>query len=84
MAVGDTKAALEDSSTRYSGPRRNFIGARMHCRLSKKELAELNGHLREIEKMLSRPPTTRESSPDDTFISLTLALMPLRNREVKS
>jgi predicted transcriptional regulator len=84
MAVGDMKTALEDSSVRYSGPQRNFIGVRMHCRLSKTELAELNRHLREIEKMLSRPPTTPEPSPSDTFISLTMALMPLPNREVQS
>ncbi len=84
MAAGDMKAALEDSSARYSGPQRNFIGARMHCRLSKTELAELNRHLRHIEKMLSRVPTSREPSRHDTFISLTLALMPLRNREVRS
>jgi predicted transcriptional regulator len=84
MAVGDMKAALEDSSARYSGPQRNFLGARAHCRLSKTELAELNRHLRHIEKMLSRAPTTREPSRHDTFISLTLALMPLRKREVQS
>ena len=56
MAVGDMKAAFKDSSACYSGPQRNFVGARMHCRLSKTELAELNGHLREIEKMLSHAP----------------------------
>ena len=84
MAVGDMKAALEDSSARFSSPQRNFLGGRFHCRLSRAELAELNRHLRHIEKMLSRPPTTLEPSPHDTFVSLTLALMPLRNREVQS
>ena len=84
MAVGDMKAAFEDESVRASGPRRNFIGGRFHCRLTREELAELNRHLRHIEKMLSRPPSTAEPSPHDTFISLTLALMPLRKREVPS
>ena len=84
MAVGDMKAALEDSSTRDSGPQRNFLGGRFHCRLSKADLAELNRHLRAIEKMLSRAPKTHKLSPSDTFVSLTLALMPLRNREVQS
>ncbi len=84
MAVGDMKAALEDSSTRDSGPQRNFLGGRFHCRLSRADLAQLNRHLREIEKMLSRAHKTHELSPSDAFVSLTLALMPLRNREVQS
>ncbi len=84
MAVGDMRAAFEDSTVRTSGPGRNFVGGRFHCRLSKAELAELNRHLRHIEKMLSRAPSTAEPSPHDTFISLTLALMPLRNREVQA
>jgi len=84
MAVGDMKAALEDPSTRDSGPQRNCLGGRFHCRLSKADLAELNRHLRDIEKLLSRAPKNHEPSPSDGFISLTLALMPLRNREVQS
>ena len=52
--------------------------------LSKAQLAQLNRHLRAIEKMLSVAPKTHEPSPGDTFVSLTLALMPLRNREVQS
>jgi len=84
MAVGDMKAALEHPSTRSSGPLRNCLGGRFHCRLSKAELAELNRHLRDIEKLLSRANNPQELSPSDTFVSLTLALMPLRNREVQS
>ena len=84
MAVGDMKAALGDSATRDSGPQRNFLGGRFHCRLSKTELAQLNRHLRAIEKMLSRAPKSHEPSAGDAFVSLTLALMPLRNRKVPS
>ncbi len=84
MAERDMKAALTDPKTKTSGPYRNAIGARVHCRLSKKDLAKLNGHLRAIEKMLFSANKSRESSPSDTFVSLTLALMPLRNREVQS
>jgi len=83
MAQGDMKAALAEGTARYDGARRNFIGGRFHCRLSKAELAELNRHLRAIEKVLSRPPKATDPSPGDSFISLTLALMPLRNREVQ-
>lgn len=84
MAERDLKAAMADPKTRPTGPHRNAFGARLHCRLTKKELAELNRHLRAIEKMLVRAAGTRKPSPDDQFVSLTLALMPLRNREVPS
>ena len=52
--------------------------------LSKKDLAELNRHLREVEKMLSTIHRTHKPSKDDSFVSLTVALMPLRNREVQT
>ena len=84
MAERDMRAALTDPGTKSAGPYRNIFGARMHCRLSKQELAELNRHLRDIEKMLLRANKSHEASKDDSFISLTLALMPLRNREVQS
>ena len=83
MAERDMKAALTNPSSKTSGPYRNVLGARMHCRLSKKDLAELNRHLRAIEKMLTRAAKDHEPSPGDSFLSLTLALMPLRNREVQ-
>ena len=83
MAERDMEAALTDPGTKTSGPYRNCIGARAHCRLSKKDLAELNRHLRAIEKMLTLAHKSHEPAPGDSFLSLTLALMPLRNREVK-
>jgi predicted transcriptional regulator len=83
MAERDMKVAMTDPRTRPNGPHRNAFGARLHCRLTKKELAELNRHLRTIEKMLVRSTQSRRPSPDDQFVSLTLALMPLRNRKVK-
>ena len=54
MAERDMKAALTNPSSKTSGPYRNAFGARIHCRLSKKDLAELNRHLRAIEKMMTR------------------------------
>ena len=83
MAERDMQAALTNPKTKSSGPYRNVFGGRMHCRLSKQDLAELNRHLRAIENMLMRAQRTHEPSPSDTFVSLTLALMPLRNREAK-
>ncbi len=84
MAERDMKAALTDPKSKTAGPYRNVFGARVHCRLSKKELSELNRHLRGIEKLLSRSHQAHEPSPDDAFVSFTVALMPLRNREVPS
>ena len=83
MAERDMKAALTNPSCKTSGLYRNAFGARIHCRLSKKGLADLNRHLRAIEKMMTHAAKDHEPSPGDSFLSLTLALMPLRNREVQ-
>lgn len=83
MAEGDMRAALADPRSKSAGPYRNVYGTRMHCRISKESLAELNGHLRAIEKTVARVHKSHEPSPDDQFVSLTLALMPLRNREAR-
>jgi hypothetical protein len=82
MAERDMQAALTNPKSKSSGPYRNVFGGRMHCRLSKQELAELNRHLRNIEKLLVRTGRPQKPSPSDTFVSVTMALMPLRNREV--
>jgi predicted transcriptional regulator len=82
MAERDMQAALTNPKSKSSGPYRNIYGGRMHCRLAKQDLAELNRHLRDIEKLLLRANKSREPSPSDTFVSVTMALMPLRNREV--
>jgi DNA-binding transcriptional ArsR family regulator len=84
MAEREMTAALADPTVKSSGPHRNIMGARMHARLSKQDLAELNRHLRAIEKMLTKLTKTHKPSAEDQFVSLTLALLPLRNREVRS
>jgi len=84
MAEREMKAALADPTVKSSGPHRNILGARMHARLSKQDLAELNRHLRAIEKMLTKIAKAHKPSEEDQFVSLTLALLPLRNREVRS
>jgi predicted transcriptional regulator len=83
MAERDMRAAMRDPGAKSSGPYRNVFGARIHCRLSRKDLAELNRRLREIERLLSTIHKKHEPSKDDSFVSLTLALMPLRRREVQ-
>jgi len=83
MAERDLEAALANPASRQSGPGRSMFGARVHLRLSRKDLAEVNRHLRNIEKIITRVNKTHKPSPTDTFVSLTVALLPLRNREVK-
>ena len=84
MAERDMKAAFADPRARTEGPERNALGTRIHCRLSRKELAELNRRIDSIQKMLSRPRRHRRPASGDQFLSLTLALMPLRDREIPS
>ena len=83
MAERDLKAAFSNPNSKSAGPYRNVFGARVHCRLSKQNLAELNRHLHDIEKLLSRAHQNHEPSADDSFVSFTVALMPLRNREAQ-
>ena len=78
------RAAMSDPGTKSTGPYRNFFGGRIHCRLGKKELAEFNQLLRKIEKMLWTNHVTHKPSNDDSFVSFTVALMPLQKREVQS
>ena len=83
MALSDMKAALTNPKVKTGGPHRNTFGARVHCRLSKKDLAELNRHLMAIQKLAFRVQKNHKPSKNDSFVSLTVALMPLRNREVQ-
>jgi predicted ArsR family transcriptional regulator len=84
MAERDVEAALAEGTARGSGPYRNLYGGRMHFRISKKDLAELNRHLRGIETTIARMSTDHRPAAGDVFLSLTLALAPLRNRETPS
>jgi AcrR family transcriptional regulator len=84
MAERDMRAALENPETRTRGAQRNLFAARVHFRMSKAELAELNRHLRGIERFLGKIQKDTRPSTDDVFMSLTLALMPLPDREVES
>ena len=83
MALSDMKAALTNPKVKTGGPHRNTFGARVHCRLSKKDLAELNRHLMAIQKLAFRVQKNHKPSKNDSFVSLTVALMPLRSREVQ-
>lgn len=82
MALRDLDAAMRDGAARTSGAHRTFFAARVHFRTNKKTLAEINRHLKAIEKILGRESQRAKLPPDaDQYCSLTLALLPLRDRE---
>jgi AcrR family transcriptional regulator len=82
MALRDLEAAMRDGAARTSGAHRTFFAARVHFRTNKKTLAEINRHLKAIGKILGRESQRAKLPPDaDQYCSLTLALLPLRDRE---
>ena len=81
MAERDLEAALESGAHRTDGKHRNLFATRVHCRLTRDVLAEINTHLRAIERLLMRESRRRQLPFDaDQYCSLTLALLPLRGR----
>jgi DNA-binding transcriptional ArsR family regulator len=84
MAERDMKAALADGAARSEGEDRNFLATRIHCRLSREEMAEINRRLDALLGAVLESIRREESRDDDEFVSLTLALMPLPNRSAGS
>jgi AcrR family transcriptional regulator len=82
MAERDMEAALTSGTARTTGPDRNFHALRLHARLSKKTLAEINKHLRAIDAIVAREGRRQNIPKDaDQHCSLTVALLPLRGRD---
>jgi len=84
MAERDMKAALAEGAARREGEDRNFYVTRMHCRLSREEMAEINQRLNALLGAVLDSMRREEPRDDDEFVSLTLALIPLPNRSVGS
>jgi len=81
MAERDMRAALEKEGGRSTGEHRNMLGTRLHCRLGREELAQLNRHLDAIQETLASALRRKEPQADDEFLSLTIALLPLPDRD---
>lgn len=81
MAERDFVAAIEREDLVDEGPARNCVGLRMHVRASPEFLAALNERLLAIDALLAGH-AHQEPGPEDQFISLTYALLPLRGRSV--
>ena len=81
MAERDMKSALQGGTARTEGRHRNFAAYRVHMRLNKKSLAEINRHLKALEGLIEREARSKDLPEDaDQYCSLTLALLPLRGR----
>jgi len=82
MAERDFLAALESDDVCTEGERCNLTGLRTHMRLSPKALARLNEFLTGIEELQQElVALSHEPGPEDQFVSLTLAMAPLRGRQ---
>ncbi len=85
MAERDLEAALTAATTRVEGDDRNFFATRLHARMNREVLAEVNEHLNAVLEILARE-TGKDEVPEDAdqYCSLTLALLPLRGRGDRS
>lgn len=84
MAERDFAAALERDDLCIEGPKRNFLSMRLHMRVGPELLQLLNEHVEAIQKLcVEHSGAPAEPGPDDQFLSVTLALLPLRGRNVK-
>ena len=84
MAERDTKAALTEGTARSEGDDRNFLVTRLHCRLSREEMAEINRRLDALLSVVLTSIRREETRGDDEFVSLTLAMAPLPDRSPSS
>ena len=81
LAERDFEAALTSGQAKATGKHRNTYATRVHCRINKNTLAEINKHFSAVEKILMREARRSKLPPDaDQYLSLTLALLPLRGR----
>jgi predicted transcriptional regulator len=81
MVEKDLAAALVSDKSVVEGPHRNMFATRMHMRVSPKNLARINRHLKAIEDLVSTEGAkTPKPTSADQHISLTLALLPLKGR----
>jgi len=82
MAERDFEAAIADGTARPTGKAPNLRAGRMHFRVSKKTLTEINKQFDAIMSILDREGRRKEVPADaDQYCSITLALMPLRGRD---
>lgn len=84
MAERDFAAALDRDDLSTDGGQRNVFVVRTHMRASPEFLQQLNERIEAIRELLTSYGTCApDPGPDDQFVSLTLALLPLRGRQIE-
>jgi len=84
MAERDLEAALRSDSRPMEGPDPDFIAFRLHARASPELLAKVNKHLNAVlDLLMPNEKTSSKFGPDDQHVSLTLALLPIKGRDVR-
>jgi DNA-binding transcriptional ArsR family regulator len=84
MAERDLDAALRSDDRPMEGPEPDFYAFRVHLRASPKLLTEINKHMTAVMDLLTPDDkTSSKFGPDDQHVSLTLALLPIKGRNVR-
>lgn len=84
MAERDLEAALRSDDRSMEGPDRDFYALRLHLRASPELLAKINKHMNAVLALLApNEKTSSKFGPDDQHVSLTLALLPIKGRDVR-
>ena len=66
------------------GPDRDFYALRLHFRASPERLAKINKHLNAVLDLITpNEKTSSNFGPDDKYVALTLALLPIKGRDVR-
>jgi hypothetical protein len=82
MAERDLEAALQSDA--MGGPEPDFYAFRLHLRASPERLAEINKHMNAVLDLITpNADTSSKFGPDDQHVSLTLAFLPIKGRELR-
>jgi DNA-binding transcriptional regulator GbsR (MarR family) len=84
MAERDLEASLRSDNRQMEGSDRDFYAFRLHARVSPELLAKINEHMNAVLDLLKPDKkTSSKFGPDDQHVALTLALLPIKGRDVR-
>ncbi len=83
-AERDLEASLRSDTRQMEDPDPDFYAFRLHVRASPELLAKINKHMHAVLDLLTpNEKTSSKFGPDDQHVSLTLALLPIKGRDVR-
>jgi hypothetical protein len=84
MAERDLEASLRSDNRSMEDPDPDFYAFRLHFRASPELLAKINKHMNAVLDLLTpNEKTSSKFGPNDQHIALTLALLPIKGRDVR-